>query len=191
MDAVLEEYPFPLRNKLLMLHSGKMTTGTGLQNRFDSHYTNAKNDDFKFNAIKSVVQTNHRLKKTKIWLTLMTLNRELGDRFDLFDVGRSHFLNAQNIYTMKGLICEADVLQFHGETNDKLGLFEIHDLGHQSGCISITQDLENYHIALLRKNPRKKFNSLLTNELNMFHFRKLYNWQSKFQTLWLKNKLWF
>ena len=166
-----------------------MTTGTGLQNLYDSHYMNAKNDNAKFKSIKSVVQKNPRLTKTKIWLTLMTLNRELGDRFDLFDVGRSHFLNAQNIYTMKGLICEADVLQFYDETNDQLGLFGFQDLGHEPGCISITQDLENFYIALLRKTPRKQFHALVRNELNMFHFRKLYNWQRKFQELWLKKNI--
>ena len=64
-----------------------MTTGTGLHHhRFGTHYTNAQADNLKFKAIKSIVQSTPKLKKVKIWLTLMTLNRELGDRFDLFDV---------------------------------------------------------------------------------------------------------
>ena len=173
-----------------MFHSGKMTNGTGLpDNRgFDVHYTNEQRDTSKFNTIKNIAQKEKKLKKTKIWLTLMALNREMGDRFDCFD-DRGHIMVAENIYTMKAIISEADVLQFHGLTNDNFCFYGIDDLGHQPGCISITQDLENFHCALMRKNGRKEFTALLTNDLNMFHFEKLLKWQNFIQKLWLKKKI--
>ena len=56
-----------MQNKLLMFHSGKMTTGTGLQDGgFDTHYTNAWADKYKFNAIKLVAKSISKLKKVKI-----------------------------------------------------------------------------------------------------------------------------
>ena len=171
-----------------MFHSGKMTSGTGLANMYDAHYTNEQSDNAKFNAIKYVAQNEDKFKKVKIWLTQMALNREIGDQFDCFE-GGGPFLNAQNAYTMKAIISEADVLQFHGETNDKFCFYGVDDLGHQPGCISITQDLENFYCALMRKNRRKDFITLLTNELNMFHFEKLLNWQNYIQKLWLKKKI--
>ena len=171
-----------------MFHSGKMTTGTGLPNRFHSHYTNEQSDTAKFNAIKYVAQNEEKFKKVKIWLTHMALNREMGDRFDCFE-GGGHFLCTQNIYTMKAIISEADVLQFHDETNDKFCFWGIDALGHQPGCISITQDLENFYCALTRKNPPKDFAALLTNDLNMFHFEKLLQWQNYIQKLGLKKKI--
>ena len=171
-----------------MFHSGKMTTGRGLPNRFDAHYTNEQFDKTKFNAIKYVAQNEQKFKKVKIWLTHMALNREMGDRFDCFEAG-GLLLNLRNIYTMKAIISEADVLQFYGETNDKFCFWGYEDLGHQPGCISITQDLENFYSALMRKNTPKEFTALLTNELNMFHFEKLLNWQNIIQKLWLKKKI--
>ena len=166
-----------------------MTTGTGLHDhRFGTHYTNAQADNLKFNAIKSVVQSTPKLKKVKIWLTLMTLNRELGDPFDLFDVCKGIILMMSNAYTMKGLICEADVLSFHGETHDRIGVFDLDELGHQEGCISITQDLENFYIAVMQKSKRKEYNSLLQND-NMFHFEKLLNLQLFCQKIWLRRKI--
>ena len=175
-----------------MFHSGKMTTGTGLQDlgfMIDYHNRNQHADKSKFNAIKSVARSNSKLKKVKIWLTLMTLNREIGDPFDLFDVCQGHILMMSNGYAMKGLICEADVLQFYGEANDRKGFFELDHLGHQQGCISITEDLENFYIALMQKSKRKEFNSLLKNDLNMFHFEKLLNLQLYCQKIWLRRKI--
>ena len=174
-----------------MFHSGKMTTGTGLPDLgFDHHFTNQQADNLKFNAIRLVAQSIQKLKNIKIWLTLMTLNRELGDRFDFFDgQHRWHILRAENCYTLNSLICEADVLQFHGETNDRFGYFDVDQLGHQQGCISITQDLENFYTALMCKNSRKEFNTLLRNDLNMFHFEKLLNWQRYLQKIWLQKEM--
>jgi len=171
-----------------MFHSGKMTSGTGLANRFDAHYTNEQSDNVKFNAIKYVAQNEDKFKNVKIWLTHMALNREIGDRFDCFEDG-GLCLNLENAYTYKAIISEADVLQFHGEANDKFCFYGVDDLGHQPGCISITQDLENFYCALMRKNRPKDFIALLINELNMFHFEKLLNWQNYIQKLWLKKKI--
>ena len=177
-----------MSNKLLMFHAGKMTTGEGLPNLYDAHYTNKQSDTLKFNAIKYVAHNEEKFKKVKIWLTHMALNREIGDRFDCFE-GGGFFLNCQNAYTYKAIISEADVLQFHDETNDKFCFYGLDDLGHKPGCISITQDLENFYCALMRKNQPKDFTALLTNDLNMFHFEKLLDWQNYIQKLWLKKKI--
>ena len=173
-----------------MFHSGKMTTGTGLpdDHGFDTHKTNEQCDIEKFNAIKNVAQNEEKFKKAKIWLTHMCLNREMGDRFDCFDA-QVQILVASNIYTMKAIISEADVLQFHGATNDNFCFYDFDELGHQPGCISITQDLENFFCAFLQKNRPKEFAALLNNDLNMFHFEKLLEWQTFVQKHWLKRKM--